>query len=63
MLCAFDASPRPLTLKVLERPRLIQRIRYAVQDHARAHLTVFNSTPLERRLSVLLGIPLNGLDP
>jgi len=63
MLCAYDASPRPLTLKVLERPRLIQRIRYAVQDHAPAHLTVFNSTPLERRLSVMLGIPLNGLDP
>jgi hypothetical protein len=49
MLCAYDASPRPLTLKVLERPRLIQRIRYAVQDHAPAYLTVFNSTPLERR--------------
>ena len=29
----------------------------------RAYLTVFNSTPLERKLAVLLGIPLNGLDP
>ena len=26
-------------------------------------MTVFNSTPLERRLAVLLGIPLNGVDP
>ncbi len=26
-------------------------------------MTVFNSTPLERKLSVLLGIPLNGVDP
>ena len=42
MLCAYDASPRPLTQKVLERPRLIQRIRYAVPDHAPAYLTVFN---------------------
>ena len=63
MLCAYDASPRALTQKILERPRLIQRIRNAIPDPARSYLTVFNSTPLERKLSVLLGIPLNGLDP
>jgi hypothetical protein len=63
MLCAYDASSRPLTQKVLERPRLIERIRHAVHDSNRAYLTVFNSTPLERKLAVLLGIPLNGLDP
>lgn len=63
MLCTYDSSPRPLTQKVLERPRLVERIRSAIHDPARAYLTVFNSTPLERRLSVLLGIPLNGLDP
>jgi PGM1 C-terminal domain len=63
MLCAYDGSPRPLTEKILERPRLIQRIRAAIHDPMRAYLTVFNSTPLERKLAVLLGIPLNGLDP
>lgn len=63
MLCAHDASPRPLTEKILERPRLIQRIRHAIVDPTQAYLTVFNSTPLERKLAVLLGIPLNGLDP
>ncbi len=63
LLCAYDASPRSLTEKILERPRLIQRIRYGVPDPSRAFMTVFNSTPLERRLSVLLGIPLNGVDP
>jgi hypothetical protein len=63
LLCAHDSSPRPLTEKVLERPRLIQRIRYGIADPARAYMTVFNSTPLERRLAVLLGIPLNGVDP
>ena len=63
LLCAYDASPRSLTEKVLERPRLIQRIREGIQDAARAYLTVFNATPLERRLAVLLGIPLNGCDP
>jgi hypothetical protein len=63
MLCAYDGSSRPLTQKILERPRLLQRIRYAIHDREHSYLTVFNSTPLERRLSVLLGIPLNGLDP
>ena len=63
LLCAFDASPRSLTEKILERPRLIQRIREGIPDPSRSYLTVFNSTPLERRLAVLLGIPLNGVDP
>lgn len=63
LLCAYDASPRSLTEKILERPRLIQRIREGIEDSDRAYMTVFNSTPLERRLSVLLGIPMNGVDP
>jgi hypothetical protein len=63
LLCAYDGSPRPLTQKVLERPRLLGRIRNAIRDPARAYLTVYNSTPLERRLAVRLGIPLNGVDP
>lgn len=63
LLCAYDASPRSLTEKILERPRLIQRIRYGIDDPNRAFLTVYNATPLERRLAVLLGIPLNGVDP
>jgi hypothetical protein len=63
LLCAHDASPVPLTQKILERPRLLQRIRMGIPDTSRAYLTVFNSTPLERKLAVLLGIPLNGVDP
>jgi len=63
LLCAHDASPRSLTEKILERPRLIERIREGIQDPLRAYLTVFNSTPRERKLAVLLGIPLNGADP
>jgi hypothetical protein len=63
MLCAYDNSHRPLTEKILERPRLIERIRRGIADVNRAYLSVFNSTPLERRLAVLLGIPLNGVDP
>ncbi len=63
MLCAHDSSARPLTQKIIERPRLVERIRHAILDPSQAYLTVFNSTPLERKLAVLLGIPLNGLDP
>ena len=62
-LCAHDASARPLTEKILERPRLLQRIRYGIPDPARAYMTVVNATPLERKLAVLLGVPLNGVDP
>lgn len=63
LLCAYDDSARSLTEKILERPRLIERIRQGILDKDRAYLTVFNSTPLERKLAVLLGIPLNGVDP
>jgi PGM1 C-terminal domain len=63
LLCAHDASPRPLTEKILERPRLIQRIRAGIIDPSKAYLTVYNATPLERRLAVTLDLPLNGLDP
>lgn len=58
-----DASPRPLSEKLLERPLLLQRVRRAVADPAMAHLVVFNSSPLERTLSVQLDIPLFAPDP
>ena len=63
LLCAYDGSPLPLTQKILDRPRLIERIRESIGDPNQAYLTVFNSTPLERSLAVRLGIPLNAPDP
>ena len=63
LLCAHDASPRPLTEKILERPRLVERIREGIPDPSRAYLSVFNATPLERTLAVRLDLPLNGVDP
>jgi PGM1 C-terminal domain len=63
LLCANDGSPRSLTEKILERPRLVERIRAGIADPERAYLTVFNSTVLERKLAVLLNIPLNAVDP
>lgn len=62
MLACHDSSPRPLTEKILERPRLIERIRAAI-DPQRAHMTCFNVTHRERSLAVRLGIPLYGVDP
>jgi hypothetical protein len=63
LLSAHDGSRRPLAEKVLERPRLLEKIRYGIRDPERAYLTVFRSTPLERRLALRLGIPLNAADP
>lgn len=63
LLCAYDSSPRSLTEKILERPRLMARIAAAVGDPSQAYLTVFNATPLERTLAVRLGMPMNATDP
>jgi hypothetical protein len=60
--CA-DASASPLSEKVLRRPRLVARIREAVQRTESAHMACFNSTPLERALAVQLGLPLYANDP
>lgn len=63
MLCVYDASTRPLTEKVLERPRVLDRLRSWIKEHGPGYLTCYNTTKLERRLSLELGIPLNGVDP
>jgi hypothetical protein len=63
MVSVHDASPRPLTEKLLERPRLLNRLRKLIGNTSFAYLTVYNCTALERRLAVELGIPLNGVDP
>jgi hypothetical protein len=63
LLCVYDSSPRSLTEKILERPRVMERIRASVPDPGRAYLTVYNSTALERRLAVQLDLPMNAPDP
>lgn len=63
LISCHDASVKPLTQKVLERPRLMQRIRNLIGDTKSAHLTCFNITTLEKTMSVQLGIPLFGTDP
>jgi len=63
LLSAYDGSNVSLTRKILERPRLIERIRAAVGDPALAHLSCFNATTAERSLALALGIPLYACDP
>ncbi|MCA9752250.1 MAG: carboxylate-amine ligase [Gemmatimonadetes bacterium] len=63
LFCVYDASHKPLSQKILERPRLVRRMREWLGDSSRAYLTCFNSSVWERRLAIELGIPLNGLDP
>jgi hypothetical protein len=63
LLSASDASPATLTQKILDRPRLLERVRRAMGDPDDAHLSCFNVTPCERTLAVRLGIPLYGCDP
>ncbi len=58
-----DRSPRPLTIKILERPQLIDRIGSMIPDRNRAHLVPYNTTYLERDLALRLGIPMYGADP
>lgn len=59
----FDASPQPLSQKILNRPRLLSRLRASIGAPERAHMVCFNSTGLERTLAVKLGIPLYANDP
>lgn len=59
----LDGTPRPLSVKLLERPRLLERIRSLVPDPTRAHMVPYNTTELERDVAVRLGIPMYGADP
>jgi PGM1 C-terminal domain len=63
LVAVQDGSPRPLTEKLLERPRVVSQIRSLVPDRRRSHLVPYNTTPLERDLALALGIPMYGADP
>ena len=63
LLSCHDASPKSLTEKILERPRMIQRIREEVEASPAAHMTCFNATMHERALALRLNIPLYAANP
>ena len=59
---ADDASPRPLTEKLLERPALLTRIKELLRP-GRSFIACYVVTELEKRLSEVLQVPLLGTDP
>lgn len=63
LVSPLDLSVRPLSDKLLQRPRLIERIRSLIMDPERAHLVPFNTTSREQELALRLGIPMYGADP
>ena len=62
LLSTYDTSLKPLSQKILERPRLMERIRQALRPQ-KSYMVCYNSTDLERELSVKLAIPLLAPDP
>jgi hypothetical protein len=58
-----DASTRPLSQKVLDRPRVLRRIRELVPDRSVSHLIPYTTTELERDVAISLGIPMYASDP
>jgi hypothetical protein len=62
-LSCFDGSPKSLTQKILERPRLIDRILKSIPSDHVSHISFFNVTEAERKLAVKLKMPLYGCDP
>jgi hypothetical protein len=63
LVAVHDASPRPLSRKLLDRPRLLRRIASLVPNPERSHLVPYNTTELERDVALSLGIPMYGADP
>lgn len=63
LLAPQDGAPQPLSVKLLQRPRLLEKLRRLIPDPARAHLVPFNTTHFERDLALRLGIPMYGADP
>ncbi|WP_420805849.1 peptide ligase PGM1-related protein [Neosynechococcus sphagnicola] len=62
LLSTYDGSCKSLSQKILERPRLMERIRQALRPE-HSFMICYNSTALERDLSVALNVPLYALDP
>ena len=62
LISTYDGSLKPLTQKILERPRLVDRIRRALRPN-KSYMVCYNSTNLEQELSLKLDIPLLAASP
>jgi hypothetical protein len=58
-----DDGARSLAEKLLERPHVLERIRWAIPDPRRCHLAPYNATVFERDLALALDIPMYAADP
>ncbi len=63
LVSPMEATFRPLSRKLLERPRLIEKISALIPDRHRAHLVPFMTTWEDRELAMRLDIPMYGADP
>ncbi|MGE0703892.1 MAG: peptide ligase PGM1-related protein, partial [Vicinamibacterales bacterium] len=63
LVSPLDGSSRPLSEKLLERPRLMRKLRSLIPNPDHAHLVPYSTTPRERDLALALGIPMYGADP
>jgi hypothetical protein len=62
LLTTYDNSFKPLCQKILERPRLVERIRRSLRPD-KSYIVCFNATRLEQELSLQLGVPLFASSP
>lgn len=62
VLPLYDSTLTPLSEKILQRPRVIDRIRHLIRPEC-GLMTCFTVSEAERRLAVALGVPLYGVDP
>ncbi len=63
MVTTDDGRARSLVEKLLERPRVLAKIRELIPDPERSHLIPYTTAGGERDLALSLGIPLYGADP
>lgn len=62
LISTYDGSLKPLTQKILDRPRLVAKIRRALRPN-KSYMVCYNSTELEQQLSLKLEIPLLAASP
>ncbi|MGB2924532.1 MAG: peptide ligase PGM1-related protein [Limnothrix sp.] len=62
LLTTYDNSYKPLTQKILERPRMVAQIQRAMRPN-KSYMVCYNSTALEKELSEKLQIPLFAANP